>query len=316
MTSERPRGILISALRRSGTTVLWETFRLDPGLICYDEPFHPGLWRGERENEKGTWRELAEAWRALGDPPVAGARPILPRDELAPELSPEQILYLRTLFSREKPVVADCVRTWSKLEALSRGLDSVLLVHLVRHPASWVNAQLLPTSTGLGWRRKLSDVYRQWSFFRRRGFYDNWHYEEIIAHSLRADPGLWRSIGRSAEEVERQPAYKKLLGFWWAATLRSERQLRAAYGDRYLTLSADEFFSAPQRIFEEMYRRCDWSLPAEVRFDHVRLSRPAWQEDSRRWVEGLESAGIPKELWDRASFSGEAVRECARRFVA
>ena len=316
MTSARPTGILISALRRSGTTVLWETFRLDPGLICYDEPFHPALWRGERENEKGTWRELGQAWQELGAPPVPGAEPIPPRDELDPDLSPEQIRYLRTLFSQEKPVVADCVRTWSKLGALSREFEGVLLIHLVRHPMTWVNAHLLPTSTGLGWRRQLSDVYRQWSFFARRGFYDNWHYEEIVAHSLRADPELWRSIGRSVDDVARQPAYKKLLGFWWAATLRSERQLRAGFPDRSLTLSTDEFLLAPEQTIQSIYARCGWSLPVEMRFDHVRHSRQAWQEDSSRWVEGLEWAGIPKELWDRASFSGQAVRECARAFAA
>lgn len=307
-------GVLISALRRSGTTVLWETFRLDPGLICYDEPFHPALWRGERENDKGTWRELAAFWEQRGSPPVPGVEPIHPRDELVPCPSPEQVEYLRALFNREKPVVADCVRTWSKLAALGRGLDAVLVVHLVRHPMAWVNAHLLPPPSS--WRRRVSNVYRRRTFFGRHGFFDNWHYEEVIAHSLRDDIELWRSIGRPVDDVRRQPAYKKLLGFWWAATLRSERQLRAELPDRSVTLASDEFFSEPEGTLGRVYERCGWSLPAVVGLDHVRPSRSAWQEGSKRWIEGLEWAGIPKELWERAAFSGALVRDCARAYEA
>jgi len=36
--------LIIQGLRRSGTTIFWQTFRQDPRLICYDEPVNQYLY--------------------------------------------------------------------------------------------------------------------------------------------------------------------------------------------------------------------------------------------------------------------------------
>ncbi|AGA89818.1 hypothetical protein Thimo_0996 [Thioflavicoccus mobilis 8321] len=316
MKRHRFENILISGLRRSGTTVFWETFRRDPRCRCFDEPFHPDLWQGARENSKGTWTELAEVWSSDGDIFKACSQPIGPLDELHPGLTAGQTRYLRDLFAKAGPVVADCVRTWSKVEALAEVLESTLIIHLVRHPKSWVTAQLLPSSSNPGWRRRVTNLYRRQSFFSRPRVFNNWHYEQIIEHACRQSvegDRLWRSIEKTPLDVARQPAFRKLLAFWLAAVRRTETQLAQLPPERCMTITMEEFLAAPRLTFSHVYERCGWVLPDDVMFEHVRSSRPAWDAASSLWVDGMRWAGIPEGLWPEGGFSGGAVRHAFRK---
>jgi hypothetical protein len=175
--------VIIVGLKRSGTTILWETFRKNRELLCFDEPFHPRLSQGIRQNGKGTWTELAKVLNLLENDMPSGAIHISASDELGSYLSTAQHSYFEFLLKQGDKVVLDEVRVWNKLEALLSKRPEVFVIHLVRDPAAWVTAHLLPS------RKKtcagtLMDFYRKKSFFSRRRNFDNWRYEEIVNRAL------------------------------------------------------------------------------------------------------------------------------------
>lgn len=305
--------VLISGLRRSGTTAFWETFRKDGQLLCLDEPFHPGLWTDPSTNQKGTWTELLAILRCESEHKLTEAVAIGPLDELTFDVTRQQKEYLRHLYRQHRRVVVDSVRVWSKLYPLSDIPESPLIIHLVRHPQSWVTAHLLPSSTRPSYRRRLSNIYRQHSFFSRRGLYNNWQYQEIIEAACRSQSrdavSFWREIGKTAEEVSRQPAYRRLLAFWWAAVLRTERQLAQLRAEKHVTVTMEEFQAAPRAVFNSLYQKAGWPLDKSLTFDHVSLSRTAWKNTSVNWREGMQWAGIPESLWSLSHFSGSAIKE-------
>ena len=305
-------------MRRSGTTVFWETFRNDPTTLCFDEPYHPALWQGERWNSKDTWNELAEFWADGTKPSIMNADPIHPLDELGHSLTDGQMQYLAALYEQGPRVVIDSVRLWSKLTQVTSAERVPFVVHLVRHPKTWVSAHLLPGGGTPTWRGRLGNIYRRKSFFSRKGFYNNWHYETIINDALesqgdRAD--LWDPLKIPVEDIKTQSAVRKLLAFWWAVTLRAERQLAELSGDRYVTITMEEFIAQPRFVMESIYARCGWSGADAISLEHLRPVRDAWKNDSPLWRDACMWAGIPPSLWERGSFPGELVQQEARRYI-
>lgn len=305
--------VLISGLRRSGTTAFWETFRKDGQSLCFDEPFNPSLWMDPSTNQKGTWTELLAVLQRESAHRFTEAVAINPHDELTPDITRQQKDYLRHLYRQHSRVVVDSVRVWSKLDSLADITESPLIIHLVRHPRSWVTAHLLPSSARPSYRRRLSNIYRRYSFFSRRGLYNNWHYQDIVEASFGSQSGeavsFWHEIGKTAEEVARQPAYRRLLAFWWAAVLRTERQLAQLRAEQHVTVTMEEFQATPRTVFTALYEKAGWPVDKSLIFDHVTLSRAAWKNTSAHWREGMQWAGIPECLWSSTHFSGSAIKD-------
>lgn len=301
------RGVLIAALRRSGSTILWETFRRDNRNVCFDEPFHPALWEGARKNAKGTWPELSDLWGRLGGPPVEGAGPIRPIDELERSVTLQQRAYFRLLFNQSNSVVVDEVRGWNKLPGLLEAVPDILVIHLVRSPIGWVTAHLLP-SGGEFWRRQLSNIYRRSSFFFRNRQFNNWQYEEIIEQALRQHHPVFRRVPQDTKHISRQPAYKKLLAFWWAAVQQVDRDLRQSSGMQFITVTLEEFSMEPDRIIKQAYSRAGWPTPL-LNCEHVKSVNSGWKPSSEKWSDAFEWAGVPIEFVNSDNFTGAKLEQ-------
>ena len=303
------RAVVIVGLRRSGTTILWRTFRQDGGVRCFDEPFHPNLWKGRCTNTKGTWNELAEFWERNTAGIVNEAEPIYPKDELDREVSEAQRQYMQLLAQDHEYVAIDTVRAWNKVVNLLKKNPSVLVVHLVRHPTSWVTSQLVPSGVRT-LRRRIGNMYRRSMFFRRRGGYNNWSYEQIINRSIGSGHAIWEDVRQNPEELKNQPAYIKLLAFWWAATKRVEYDLRRLRDVRHLTVSLEEFSRIPDAVMERLYSEAGWSAPG-ICYDHVRSVRKGWSTNAMHWRCGMKWLGIPEDFCDHNRFTGSDVAKAA-----
>lgn len=288
--------IFITGLRRSGTTILWETLRRDGAVSAYDEPFHPRLWSGARQNAKGTWDELGAYWQAVRPDETMAASPITPLDELASEAAPGQVRYLQSLMQSAGQTAIDSVRAWNKVAALVPRAVEVTVVHLMRSPVHWVAAHLLPSGAGT-WKKALADRYRRQSFFTRKGFYNNWQYEEIIDAALAREHPMWAAVKIAPEALAREPAHVKLLAFWWAANLTTYRQLRSTGMDRVCTLTLEDFTAAPEAAMQRLYAAAGWPGPVDgFRLDHVGAVRAAWKADAPAWGSAAARLGLPAGL--------------------
>lgn len=287
------RRIIIHGLRRSGTTILWETLRGDPRLRCYDEPFHPRLVAGARDNHKGTWTEFAAALPTLSARPAA----IQPRAELDPTLSAGQATWLAALCDSHDRVVIDIVRGWNRVPSLTAACGDALHVHLLRDPANWAAAHLLPSAVPT-LRRRVGDLYRRATFFTRRGGYDGYQYQQIIEAALEQDHPVFRGIPAGAQGLRHAPAYIRLLAFWWGANATIAGAL-AASGQPSVTVTLADFTAAPDRTITTILRAAGWT-DVTVPTGRVRPQSDAFGAASPRWGRAALHLGLPDSLFDPA----------------
>lgn len=264
-------------------------------LRCYDEPFHPSLGVGMRHNHKGTWTEFAEL---LSSESLILPQSIHPVGELEPRSTSAQMAWLGSLCTSEKPAVIDIVRGWNRAPAIHAKCGEVLSVHLVRSPASWVAAQLLPSGAAT-FRRRVAGVYRRLSFFQRRGFYDNYQYQTIIDAALEQDHPVFRHVALSRAELTVAPANIKLLAFWWGANCTLAQRLEAADAPR-LTMTLADFSRQPSVEVARIKQAAGWQGSMFSTAD-VRVEPPAYGENSPRWLEAARRLGLPATLFDPAA---------------
>ncbi|VVT14395.1 hypothetical protein [Erythrobacter sp. EC-HK427] len=296
--------IVISGLRRSGTTALWECFRHSAAIAAFDEPFHPRLAAGDRSNPKGTWRELAAFFE---EHPDIAPPPIDPLAELSSVSDDAQRDYLEQLGRANSHVAIDVVRCWNRLPALYSKQEDVLTVQLVRDPQSWITGHLLPSGKGT-WKKALADRYRRASFFTRKGYFDNYHYETIIAEALRQDHRLWRAVTPSAAELAKAPAFIKLLAFWWGTNAVLRRALLAAGQPSVLTTLHD-LSHDPGAVLQAIASAAGWDVE-ELRHDHITGTRPSVGAENPQWREAARFLGIPEAIV-RPGGAGAAALEAA-----
>src|SRR5690606_11073632 len=161
------------------------------------------------ENPKGTWTEISKFLEQSGAQPVG----ISPESELNATPSDAEIAWMRTIAASGPRVVTDVVRCWNRLPALCPNPEAALFILLVRDPTTWVTDHLLPSSKRT-WRKGAMDNWRKHSYIYRKRFFDNYHYETIIAQALRQDHRLWRAVKMPIAHLRRAPAFIKLLAFW------------------------------------------------------------------------------------------------------
>jgi len=272
-------------------------------MQCYDEPFHPCLAAGARQNHKGTWTELSEF---LSSNPSVMPVPIQPAEELDPVSTPAQTAWLGALCASHTPTVIDIVRGWNRAPALHLDCGDVLSVHLIREPASWVAAHLLPTGAST-LRRRVAGVYRRVSFFRRRGFYDNYQYQTIIDAALEQDHPVFNHVSLSRAELSSAPAYVKLLAFWWGANRTLARRMATADGPQ-LAITLGAFSRQPDTEIARIVEAAGWADPG-VSAAAVRVGRPTYAEQSPRWRATARQLGLPEILFDPVVQSSESLRQ-------
>jgi hypothetical protein len=305
--TESHPGLLISGLRRSGTTALWELMRSSPDLVAFDEPFHPGLWTGVYDNHKRTWTELTALWREGPQDLVHGVAPIRPLDELDPDLAPAQAAYLRALLARDRPVVIDVVRGWNKLPALAEAAPSVHLVLLVRSPVPWVLSHLIP-SGGTGWRFALGTAWRRFSALRRRGDFDNWQYETILRAALDRRHPVFDEPCLSPEALDRAPAHVRLIALWWATNRHAYRMLdRHVAADRFDLLLAEDFMTDPAGVSERLLARAGLRAGG-LACSMVRPPRRDPLQSHPAWARAFARLGLPDSLLPGAAPDSAALR--------
>jgi len=286
--------LLISGLRRSCTTALWEVFRGHPSVRAFDEPFHPSLWEGERDNSKATWSELTALWSQTPLELVPGVSPITPAEETKPGLTPSQAAYITILANADQHVVIDVVRCWNKMDGITGALPNVHIVQIVRSPVPWVLSHLTPSSIK-NRQSFLMCKYRQTTALKRAKGYNTWKYEDIIENIIYNSPHLFREFNVDTDYLSRSPAYVKLLAFWWMANLRIFRSVVEMASNRYTFLLAEDFMRNPASVVCKLM--AEIGLPSQtVDVSTIRAPKNNSLYSNSKWVSAFDAIGIPHSL--------------------
>jgi hypothetical protein len=256
----RKLNVFIVGARRSGTTILWETFRQDSRFTCFDEPFAPHLRRHvhlREDNHKGTFAEY------IARPELVSAlwSTIQPYEELLPGLLGHQHSYVQALTSVNGRVCIDFVRAHARIADLRRADPTALIVHLVRDPRSVVTSHLKP--------------YDRWTsprlpadFFDYEGWYDYWQYQTLA--------GALGYRGR---------AIVGLLLVWRALTATAESE------NPDVTLRYEDFARDPEETMRELYALIDLEYRG-IDASRIHPPKPPHAATDPRWRQALTEAGI------------------------
>jgi hypothetical protein len=284
--------LIIAALRRSGSTIFWETFRQDSRLLCYDEPFNrylqvlPGTagLKAPEEFVRLVENDAPAFWEQF--------TPIYYTEELRAGLGDQQLEYLRYLAGSGENVVLDTTRCMFKIEALHAAAPEAVLVHLYRPAPSHASSHMLPSSPD--WRGKLRKLVRRRRFWSRRDGFNGWGFETIIGNSTASlFAERLSEAGLKPQEIYRLPAVAKLMAFWRVNYQRAEEDGRRLFGDRFVSQKFDSFCENPGAAMERIYAALGMPMP---RFDFSRIHPPHGAHDpaSPEWARYQELLGIPE----------------------
>jgi len=287
--------LIIVGLRRSGTTIFWESLRQDGRLRCYDEPFNPLL-----QSLTGELLELIkhpeEFQDLLRNDPLDFWERFAPIDvsgELHDRLSNLQRDYLNHLGQTGEHVILDTTRCSFKLRALKEQAPDAVLVHLYRPAAANATSHLLPTSTHTA-RTKLRRFINSRDFWTRHDRFDYWFFETLVGNSPRSlFAQRLREIGLVPEQVYSLPAVGKLLAFWRVNYERVEQDGPRYFGARFVSQSFDAFTRDPAAAFRRIYDAMGLELPP-LDFGRIRPAKAPYEDDSPKWTEYLRLLAIPE----------------------
>jgi hypothetical protein len=283
--------LFILGLRRSGTTVFWESFRRDARLVGYDEPFNPLLRELPRPEPKGTRDEFIAL---LGRDPERFWSLFCPIDragELQEGLSDPQRAYLRHLVESAEHVAIDTTRCHFKLAALRETVPDAHVVHLSRPAAAWASSHLAPQRSGLAGRAR--SIWERRTLFERRTRFGEWGMEEAMGSG--PDSLFGRRLaeaGRDPEAIFALPAAGRLLAYWKLHHDRVERDGPRLFGERFTTVAFADFCRDPAATLRRVYTFAGLDAPDLGGFGNVHAPRGACRPGDPRWRRLAERAGI------------------------
>jgi hypothetical protein len=292
---ERTR-IFILGLRRSGTTIFWDTFRPDPRLRCYNEPWNPVLRELPVEIPNRSRREFIEIFRK--DPAAfwRSFAPIELLEELQEDLSDRQVAYLRRLIDPYDRVCIDETRCHFRLAALRQVVPDATIVHLFRAPAAFATSHLMPTGSGGFRTNRLIHLWGRAGFFTRENRYNWWGLEELIGRHPESLFGLrLRESGVDPAAVYALPAVGRLLAFWRLAFETVERDGPRLFGPRFVSVPFERFCRKPRAVVEQVYAAAGLE-PPELDVSRVQPAKRAYRKHDPRWRRLFAQVGLP-ESW-------------------
>jgi hypothetical protein len=285
--------LFILGLRRSGTTIFWETLRQDSRFTCYDEPFNPLLRELPAEHPKRTRRELIALFDRDPEKFWQIFAPIGRIQELQEGFSDRQFAYLRFLLSSGENVVLDTTRCHYKMDALAQVAPDAYVVHLYRPAAQFATSHLAPSSTGPA--AVFRERYARARFWSRGSRYNYYGIEDLIGTSPRSLFGQrLAEAGLDPEAVYRLPAAGRLIAYWKIHYDRLERCGPKLFPGRFYSLPFGHFCANPEQIVRKIYQLIEID-PVALSVENVHPAKPAHAAGDPRWRELARAVGLGDE---------------------
>lgn len=272
-------------LRRSGTTIFWDTFRQDKSLKSFNEPFHTHLHHMTFERNHPAYTEYIELFEKgeLQDFP-----PIFPKEEINPKHTTAQLDAFKKLLLPYKKYNVDLVRNIFKADEIAKVYPDTLILLIFRNPVAWVSSHLLPTGKKT-LSFKINKILRESTFWTNKKNYDFYSYETIIDQE---DLKLIRNylqrkkIDAKAEDLY---AYEKMLILWQTAF---ESAVSAANENKNVRLvHFEDFLDSPQSFHQDFYQYFGKEV---FKFDYssFRKANNGFQPENVKWKVAMKRLKI------------------------
>ncbi|MDF3130407.1 sulfotransferase [Kiritimatiellaeota bacterium B1221] len=258
--SKEISNIFIIGLRRSGTTIFWETFRQDERFIAYDEPYNPHLIDLPEEHSKCVRKEFISLYN--DDPELFRLMfsPITVEQESSKYLTSSQKKYLKWLLKGKRPVCIDFTRMNFKLEELYEIDPNAQVIHLIRDVREVAISHIIKRiSRSAGFVTKLKSLIRTKLFWVLTCRCNGYGFQTIYKSLLKEG-----AVSKPYKESVRQISM-----VWKVATEAVEMDGRRLWGNKYSTVILSDFIDSPENIMTQLYEKfgldCD-----ELKYEKVK----------------------------------------------
>ena len=295
--------LFIQGMRRSGTTILFDTLAEDPEFDIYYEPFaaarNPAIGGGSGARQVDYFEKIRACRAAFQQQyPQTIAEDYLnygaPRDallEFEPDLPPPCRGYVRYMIDQRPHTVIKFTRLYTKVAALAEIEPQAKFIHLVRDPRAVTASYLF----GKG-RRNAREFSTESACFDRTTTRTAWSSFPLSEHILSL------------------PEYRRFAGcedffrvmLIWAFTFRTTRQGGlAAFGQNYRLVRHEDLQRDPAAAIHAIYQFLERPLPPRVRDwaqanirpggEFFAAANPRWRHaiDRLNLAPEMEAAGYP-----------------------
>ena len=280
--------LILQGMRRSGTTIVYDTLTQDPELTHWYEPLaaavKPAVGGGSGVRDVDAFTELRKArqaflaQRGMSDSDVLnfGA----PRDtslEFSHQLPHLVAEYLRYLLHWPGPVAAKFTRLYAKVHLIHQLFPAAGFVHLVRDPRSVAMSYLFGKN-----RRYEKRVSPRRVFFGRRSDRSAWSsypISEQIRHEYRHD------------DLPEPTDLERVLLIWRYTYEKVRADAAATFGARSICVRHEDFCADPARELDRIYALAGRNTPAEAvswARSHLKPPSPVHAFGDRRWRKAFE----------------------------
>lgn len=282
--------IVIVGLRRSGTTIFWQTLSQNPHFTGFDEPFSPLITPNPKPHKKGTRESLIALHAAAPTRFENYYAPIQRSQEFDSDLTPRQARYLSYLFG-VGPTVIDTTRCITKLRALAELDEEFLLVHLFRRASQFVESHLMPSDhfDFLSIRK----IYRQKRLFKMNTGFNRWGMEDLLSEPLlNLTRAQARTVGVRLNPDA--PACEKLLALWLMAKRLVSRDGGLYHRDSFQEISFEKFCHSPMETLSTVSELADGSY-FQYDLSDIQTGSLRQGEPNSMWYELAERVGFVDE---------------------
>lgn len=258
--------VIISCLRRSGSTAIYKELSKLMEFATYDEPFNPLIARGWLANHKGTARNLCKLQQSSKEFNQLFA-PIGIDEEASPRLSRKQGEYLSWLLESSENVLIDSTRLNFKIRHVTDKFPDVKYIYLYRDFRAFISSHILPNPSDLlvpFLKVTLSNAFKRRRFFSIRKNYNAWGYETLCSELFR-------------DEEQCGLAVIRLYRLWEKAY---NEHYELAKQDKVHMLSFERFCDDPATQIKNLF---DESLPAAGCGQSLRSPNYGFEPSSPRW---------------------------------
>lgn len=262
--------VFIVGLRRSGTTIFWETLRQDNRFICYDEPFNPHLEELPAQNVKKTRDEFIRLYEQDTTNFQDKYVPISFKQEIQPDLTRSHVEYLHYLIQQNEHNIIDFTRCNFKVKALLKIDPDAKIIHIIRDPAGFISSHLGCQYSKGGRIRKLKNYIRRRFFWHFRSYFDGYGLETIFNELMSGEGVVCEGFRSKYNQKMPVTSVEKLLCLW-KYSMDYVEDFGEKSGKNYLRIYTPDFLVNPEKILSELYSKLGFPI---IKFDLRRIHAP------------------------------------------
>lgn len=301
--------VIITGMRRSGTTILYDLLYEDQRFDAYYEPFtfgkkDKGGGSGLRKvsfmdklNQKRE--EFLKKYDPSRPPEIFNlGAPSDFRYELDREIPDIHKQYLQYMAAEKTHTLFKFVRLFNKLPEMHEIFPDARVIHIFKDPRriafSHVIGSKEPKDKFMKLKHRIKKRYQKAFFFQVKKEFNFWSAENMINTIIEE----WQGY-RSFED---SPAFEKVMLLWKILNDQILKDGKAYYGDKFMSIKHEELCTYPAETLQRIYDFAGLDLPDKVRSfstNSLKPPRRIFKRNNKKWSMAAQRTGIDLSEWEQ-----------------